>query len=246
MRKIFLILSVSFFVNLNFSQIQYLRFQVTEDIEVIKLTDNSYIHVSYYYLPEWGRIASNGLIFTNKGKAALFDTPMTDSLTKDLVSWIQDTLKQEITLFVPNHWHSDRMGGLAYLQSIGIKSYANEKTVQLAKAKNLPLPTNGFKDSITLYLGDKVIFCEFLGAAHSTDNIVVWIPSEGLLFAGCMVKELNSKNLGNTTDGDLKAYPETIKRVLNKYHDAKYVVPGHELFGGLELLRHTLDLSVKK
>ena len=119
-------------------------------------------------------------------------------------------------------------------------------TVQLAKAKNLPLPTNGFKDSITLYLGDKEIFCEYLGAAHSMDNIVVWIPSEKLLFAGCMVKELNSKHLGNTTDGDLKAYPETIKRVLNKYHDAKYVVPGHGLFGGLELLRHTLDLSVKK
>lgn len=246
MRKIFLFLSISFLVNLTFSQIQHPKFQVTGDIEIIKINDNAYVHVSYSYLKEWGRIASNGLIFINKGEAILFDTPMTDSLTKDLVSWIKDTLKQEITLFVPNHWHRDCMGGLAYLQSIGIKSYANEMTIQLAKVHNLPLPTNGFKDSITLYLGDKEIFCEYLGAAHSMDNIVVWIPSEKILFAGCMVKGLYSNNLGNTADGDLKAYPETIRRVLNKYQSAKYVVPGHGAFGGVELLQHSLDLSVIK
>lgn len=245
MRIIFLILCISSFVNLTFSQIQHPKFQVTTDIEIIKINDNAYVHVSYSYLKDWGRIASNGLIFLNKGKAILFDTPMTDSLTKDLVNWIQDTLKHEITLFVPNHWHSDCMGGLEYLQSIGIKCFANEMTIQHAKAHNLPLSANGFKDSITLYLGDKEIFCEFLGAAHSTDNIVVWIPSEKLLFAGCMAKSLNSSNLGNTADGDLKAYPKTIERVLNKYHDAKYVVPGHGQFGGIDLLKHTLELCSK-
>jgi metallo-beta-lactamase class B len=247
LKKLLILIVVNIcFAKVTFSQEQYLKFKVTEDIEVIKINKNAYVHVSYSDIPGWGRIGSNGVIFINNGTAALFDTPMTDSLTKDLVNWINGTLKTKITVFVPNHWHKDCIGGLAYLNQLGIESYANEMTVKLAKSNNRPLPTHGFKDSINLHLGDKEIVCEYLGAAHSTDNIVVWIPSEKLLFAGCMVKELNSKNLGNTADGDLKAYPETIKRVLNKYHDAKYVVPGHGAFGGVELLQHSLDLSSKK
>ncbi|HOZ15061.1 MAG TPA: hypothetical protein PK784_09755 [Tenuifilaceae bacterium] len=43
------------------------------------------------------------------------------------------------------------------------------------------------------------------------DNIVVWIPLEKILFSGCMAKSTNSTNLGNTVDGDLKAYSITIQ-----------------------------------
>jgi metallo-beta-lactamase class B len=76
-------------------------------------------------LPGWGRIGSNGLIYTINGEALLFDTPMTDSLTKQLVSWITYSLKVRIVGFVPNYWHDDCMGGLNYINSIGIPSYAN-------------------------------------------------------------------------------------------------------------------------
>lgn len=237
----FIIISAKY----SYSQAQYHKIIISKDIELIKITDNAYVHVSYTNMPNYGRIGSNGLIFVNNGEAALFDTPMTELLTKQLVSWIKDTLKLSITKFVPNHWHVDCMGGLAYLDSLGIESYANEMTVQIAKSKYLPIPDHGFKDSLTLSLGDKKIICNYFGAAHSLDNIVVWIPYEKILFAGCMAKELKATNLGNTVDGDLAAYPETIKKVLNKYHDATFVIPGHGQYGGIELLRHTLDLTLK-
>ncbi|RJQ62956.1 MAG: subclass B1 metallo-beta-lactamase [Stygiobacter sp.] len=247
MKKLLLLIILELcLVKLSFAQNQYQKFQVTEDIEVIKINDNSYVHVSYAEVSGWGRVASNGLIYLNNGEAALFDTPMTDSLTKDLMDWISSKLKAKVTLFVPNHWHRDCIGGLAYLNSLGIESYANEITVEIAKSKNLPIPAHGFRDSLTLSLGDKKIFCEFLGAAHAIDNIVVWLPSEKILFAGCMAKEVGSKNLGNTADADLTAYPETIKKVLNKYRNAEIVIPGHGEFGGMEILKHTLELSSKK
>ncbi|NWF88331.1 MAG: subclass B1 metallo-beta-lactamase [Ignavibacteriaceae bacterium] len=246
MKRLFIVSFLTFFISIAFSQIQQDKISINQDIELIKINENAYVHISYSYVPEWGKIASNGLVFINGNEAALFDTPMTDSLTKDLVNWIHDSFKVKIKLFVPNHWHSDCMGGLAYLQSLGIESYANELTVQLAKSKNLPLPSYGFEDSITLHLGDKKIFCEFLGAAHSLDNIVIWIPSEEILFAGCMVKEIKSKSLGNTIDGDLIAYPETLRKVMNKYMEVKYIIPGHGQFGGVELIKHTLDLCSKK
>lgn len=247
MKKLLLLIILEIcLVKLSFAQNQYQKFQVSEDIEIIKINDNAYVHVSYAEVSGWGRVASNGLIYLNNGEAALFDTPMTDSLTKDLMDWISSKLKAKVTLFVPNHWHRDCIGGLAYLNSLGIESYANEITVEIAKSNNLPMPAHGFRDSLALSLGDKKIFCEFLGAAHAIDNIVIWLPSEKILFAGCMAKEVGSKNLGNTADADLTAYPETIKKVLNKYRNAEIVIPGHGEFGGIEILKHTLELSSKK
>ena len=244
MKNLLLIILLNFcFVKYSFSQLQFHTYKVSKDIEVIKISDDAYVHISYTQTPKWGRVGSNGLFLINNGKAALFDTPMTDSLTKDLVNWITDTLKANITMFVPNHWHDDCMGGLAYLNHLGIESYANEMTIQIAKSKNLPVPLHGFKDSLKLTLGDKKIICNYLGAAHTLDNIVVWVQSEKILFAGCMVKDLKSKNLGNTVDGNLDEYPNTIKKVLNKYRDAEFVIPGHGRIGGIDLLKHTLKLS---
>ncbi|HLP17473.1 MAG TPA: subclass B1 metallo-beta-lactamase [Bacteroidota bacterium] len=229
-----------------FSHAQYQKISVSPDIEVIKISEHAYVHVSYTSLPQYGRVGSNGMILLNHGKAALFDTPMTDSLTAVLVRWIQDSLHAKITVFIPNHWHVDCMGGLATLQRMGVESYANDMTIRIARSKHLPLPRHGFKDSLTVLLGDAHIICRYLGPAHSMDNIVVWIPSEKILFAGCMAKELKSTNLGNTADGDVAKYPDTIAKVLHYYHDAAFVIPGHGEFGGIELLKHTLELSSKK
>ena len=227
------------------SQFEYKKIRVSDDIELIKLSENAYIHISYSVLPKIGRISSNGLVFINDGKAFLFDTPVSDSLTKDLVSWLKDSMKVKIVGFVPNHWHNDCMGGLKFIQDQKIESYANQMTIDIAKTKNLPIPSHGFKDSLNLQLGDKLIKCYYLGAAHTLDNIVTWIPSEQILFAGCMVKSINSQDLGNTADGDLIAYPETIDKVFNKFPTAKIVIPGHGQCGGLDLIIHTKELSAK-
>jgi metallo-beta-lactamase class B len=228
-----------------FSQIHYEKIKISSDLELIKLSENAYVHVSYLNLPNYGRTPANGLIFINGGEAFIFDSPWTDSLTMNLFSWIADSMKLKIMGFIPNHWHVDCMGGLGSLQQEKIETYANQMTIDIAKFKNLPIPAHGFKDSLQLQLGDKMIKCYFLGAAHSLDNIVVWIPSEQILFPGCMVKSLDSRDLGNTADGDLIAYPKTIDKLIVKFPTAKIVIPGHGQFGGLDLIRHTQELSTK-
>lgn len=215
---------------------------LSKDIFLIQLSENAYMHVSYSEMPKYGRISSNGVIFIGKKKAFLFDTPATDSLTEKLVIWLMDSMKTKIVGFVPNHWHSDCMGGLGFLQKKGISSYANQITIDIAKSKGLPVPEKGFKDSLKLQLNGKSIECYYLGAAHSLDNIVVWIPSEKILFPGCMIKSLESNNLGNTVDGDLNSYPKTIDKIIKKFPSAKIVIPGHGSYGGIELLYHTMGL----
>jgi metallo-beta-lactamase class B len=242
MRILFLLL-LAVLIQFNaFSRVNSDKIVISKDIELIRLSGNAYIHVSYSDLKGYGRVSSNGLIFINGSDAFLFDTPMTDSQTEELVSWLRNSMKLKIAGFVPNHWHSDCIGGLGYLKAQKIESYANQKTIDIARSNGLPVPAQGFKDSLQLRLGDKLIQCYYPGPAHSMDNIVVWIPSEKILFAGCMVKSLDSKNLGNITDGDLASYPKTIEKLIKKYPHAKIVIPGHGQYGGIDLIMHTQEL----
>jgi metallo-beta-lactamase class B len=223
-------------------QIQDEIIAISKDLELIKITENAYLHVSYANLPEYGRVSANGLVFIHGKNAFLFDTPWTDSLTKDLISYLRDRMGLNIRGFIPNHWHSDCMGGLGYLLSQNIETYANQKTIEIARKEGLPVAAHSFQDSLRLFLDDKIIECYFPGAAHSKDNIVVWIPSEKILFPGCMVKSLYSTDLGNVADGDLKSYPATIDNLIKKFKTAEIVIPGHGKAGGLDLLHHTMDL----
>lgn len=102
-----------------FAQPDYKHIRVSEDIELIQLSENAFVHVSYSELPGYGRISSNGLVFISGKEAFLFDTPATDILTKELVTWLADSMKLKIVGFVPNHWHGDCMGRLSFLQDQG-------------------------------------------------------------------------------------------------------------------------------
>lgn len=217
--------------------------KISPDLEMIRISQNAYIHISYSNLPGYGRVPANGLVYTDKHSAFLFDTPWNESLTEELVTYMEERMGLKLKGFVPNHWHEDCMGGLGYLKSRNIRSYANELTFTLAREKGLPVPDRGFRDSLTLKIGGKYIHCYFPGAAHSTDNIVVWIPSEKILFPGCIIKSIDSRNLGNTSDGDLSEYPKTVEWIIRKFDDAVTVVPGHGSYGGPELLAHTLSLA---
>lgn len=245
MKKTLLCCMVGIVCFLSYSQ-EKSHIKISNDVELHKLSPNVYLHVSNINSAKYGRVAANGVLLVNKNEAFLFDTPWNDSLTMILVNWLRDSMNLKITGFVPNHWHEDCMGGLGFLHSQQVESYANVMTANFAKNKILPVPKNVFKDSLQLQLGDMQIVCYYFGAAHSMDNIVVWLPSEKILFPGCIAKSMNSKNLGNTADGDLKAYPQTLEKLINKFSDAKIVVPGHGMPGGVELLKHTLNITNSK
>lgn len=216
---------------------------ISNDIVLIKITDDTYIHVSYLNTEKWGRIGANGLLLVQNSEACLFDSPWNDAQTETLYQWLLDSAGVKVTCFIPNHWHEDCMGGLAYLQKQSVKSYANQMTLDIAKEKGLPVPDEGFTDSLIMVFGEQTIECYYPGAAHSIDNITIYLPQLKILFAGCPIKCLAATNLGNTSDGDIKAYPETIKWIAKKFTDAKIVIPGHGNYGGPELIKHTLELA---
>lgn len=212
---------------------------VSDDIQIFKLSDNIYLHRSYFQTENWGKVGANGLLVVKDNQALLIDTPWDNNQTEELFNWMKDYLNISITSAIVSHWHEDRMGGLDFLQSKGIKSYANQMTIDIANEKNLPVPDNGFTDFLTLDFHNIPIECYFLGGGHSTDNILVSLPSENILFGGCVIKDISATNLGNLADADVEAWPFTMEKIIYTFPEVQIVIPGHGAIGGTELLRHT-------
>lgn len=216
--------------------------QVTDSITLTQVSPHTWVHTSLADLGPFGGVYSNGMVVVSEGEALLLDTPANDAQTESLVRFLADSLHARVTQFMPNHWHADCMGGLGYLQSLGIPSYANQMTVEEARKQGLPVPDHSFAKSLTLKVGDIRVICRYEGGGHTPDNTVAWIPSEGVLFGGCLVKDAKATWIGNTSDADMEAWPGTMERVCKKYRKAAVVVPGHGPGGGTELLTHTLEL----
>lgn len=219
---------------------------IDKNLQISKLSDNTYLYTAWADVGTWGRVGSNGLIVVDGSSAFLFDTPMHEEHTVQLVEWVESNLKVKIVGFVAGHWHSDCVGGLDFLNRRGVASYSNRLTNDILKESGAVQTKFSFVDSVTLKLNNVNIECYYLGGGHAVDNIVMWIPSEGVLFGGCMVKDVASTSLGNTQDAaPLSEWQSTVEAVYAKFTEAKIVVPGHGATGGLELLEHTKELLVK-
>ncbi len=217
-------------------------FTVNEDVQLVHLKDSVFMHVSWHNDEDYGRFPSNGMILIRSGRALMVDTPVDNEKTAILVTWLNDSLSARVCLVIPGHFHNDCMGGLDYLQNIGVKSLANSQTVARCRELNLPVPSESFTESKAFdFYGEKVE-CRYFGPGHSADNIVVWIPGKKILFGGCLIKSISSAGLGNLSDAVVEEWDTTVRKLSENYKDINTVIPGHGEAGGPELLEHTIRL----
>ena len=208
---------------------------VSDKLILTKLTENTFIHTCEN---------SNGLIYFNNGQALIVSTPDSDIETQNLIDWVINEKNTKIVGYVIDRWHPDAMEGLDIVQKNGIKTYSYELTRQIAKEKGLPIPQFGFDPKKEIQVGEEKAICHFLGEAHTKDGIVVWIPSEQILFGGNEIRSFNGW-VGNIGDASLDKWSETATRVKKEYGTAKIVIPGHGRHGGIELIDYTIKLYEK-
>jgi metallo-beta-lactamase class B len=212
----------------------------TDTLKIVPMTAHSYMHITYLQTESFGKVGCNGLIFINNNEAVVFDTPADDTSSVELINYIENNLKCRIKAVVINHFHNDCLGGLKAFHKKNIPSYANNRTIELAKQTKVEVPQNGFDDKQELLIGNAKIINQYFGEAHTKDNIVSYIPSENALFGGCMVKEVGA-NFGFLGDANLEEWSKTVLKVKTNIPGLKYVVPGHGKFGGVELLDYTIE-----
>ncbi len=220
--------------------------RISNDIFVQPIAEGVWVHTTYYNLPEYGRCPANGLVVVDGQEALLIDLPWTDEQTAALFDWIARSQGAAVKTVVPTHFHQDCMGGLAEAHRRKATSYALDKTIEIARQQHLPVPQIPYHYRTMVRGGGTVALATYYGAGHTTDNVVAWLPKQGILFGGCLIKSLDAQSLGNTKDGDLAAYPTTLRKVQVAYRHAKIVVPGHGDWGSPELIEHTLKLCFPK
>ncbi|RPH28922.1 MAG: subclass B1 metallo-beta-lactamase [Bacteroidales bacterium] len=266
MKKIFILCVSLIFSTTILAQIET---KISEELFISKLSDK--VYVATHYFP-W---ESNSLIVRASDKeVVLIDTPYETSATELMMNWIKSTLGPERITAINTGFHIDNLGGNQYLREKGIDIYGADRTIKLIDERGSQTqqqliswlkpeqerikkayesmvfvrPNKIFKieEGIVLEIGELTFDVYFPGESHSPDNLVVYINELQLLFGGCMVKSLSSKNLGFTGDANVAEWPNSLKVIQKKYKTAQIVIPHHGMWGDMSLVQHTIDLLTKK
>jgi metallo-beta-lactamase class B len=246
----YLLLIVSATLLLNCNAIQQSTFKPkelykTNNLIVTQVSENSFIHTSHKQTDEFGNVPCNGLIVRDKNEVIVFDTPTNDKSAEELIQWIKEKIHCQINAVIPTHFHDDCLGGLKAFDDRNIPSYASVKTIELAKENNLAVPKNGFVDTLTLKVGDKMVTAKFFGEGHTKDNVVGYFPSENIMFGGCLIKEIKAGR-GFLGHASVANWSKTVEKVKKEYPNVQIVVPGHGKYGNSKLLDYTIKLFERK
>lgn len=217
------------------------KIYTSKSLSITQISENAFQHISYKQTNDFGNVPCNGLVVRSNKDVIIFDTPTNDKSSEELIKWINETLQCKIIAIIPTHFHDDCLGGLNAFNKHAIPSYANYKTIELAKENNLVVPQNSFRDSLILKVGEANVIIKFFGEGHTKDNVVGYFPSENILFGGCLIKELNASK-GYLGDATIKEWSATVESVKKEYPNVKIVVPGHGAYGNIKLLDYTINL----
>lgn len=213
----------------------------SDDLVIEKRSDGVFQHISFLKTQDFGKVSCNGMIVVDGNEAVVLDAPAENKAAEALIQWIRTELKSEIKAVVATHFHVDCLGGLGAFHAQKIPSYSRALTIKLARQRDFTLPQHGFDDLHVFNLGRKKIEVRYFGAGHTQDNVVAYVPSENIMFGGCLVKELGAGK-GNLEDANTESWAATVEKVKAYYPQVKLIIPGHGKVGGAELLDYTSNL----
>lgn len=209
-------------------------------LKIEPLTEHTYLHVSYLETESFGKVACNGMIVVDDDEAIVFDTPVNNEVSEELLKWLKSK-DLHVKAVVATHFHDDCLGGLQSFHDRNIPSYANQKTTELVQDKELAIPTNKFSKTLELQAGHETVILDFVGEGHTVDNIIGYFPKDQTMFGGCLIKSIGAGK-GNLEDANTEEWSQTVARIKSKYPNASLIVPGHGQYGDRELLDYTIEL----
>jgi len=213
----------------------------SDTLLIEKVSKYTYQHTSFLNTDIFKNIPCNGMIIIHKNEAIVFDTPVDNESSSELIDWIKETMNSEIIAVVITHSHIDSLGGLDEFHRRGISSFAHNLTIQIAKETSFPVPQFGFEEYMELKVGNEKVHIRYFGEGHTIDNIIGYFPLENVMFGGCLIKAWGAGK-GNLAEANVYEWPETVRRIKSKYPNVEKIIIGHGNWGGAELLDYTIKL----
>jgi cyclase len=182
-------------------------------------------------------INNTGFLVADDGVTAI-DTCSTERRTRTFLDAVRDVSEAPIRLVVNTHHHGDHTHGNYLTHPAAIVAHERCRELILETGilhvpgvwddvdwgdLEVAPPIVTFDDTLTVYSGDTRVELHYIGTpAHTTNDVVTWLPEQRVLYAGDLVFN------GGTPFvlmGSLAGALESVQRLRS--FDAEVVVPGH-------------------
>lgn len=216
--------------------------RVSPTMWVKSLTSNVWITCFTFDAGErFGWVPCNGLIIAGRPGPTIVDTGNNREQGELLLQIAARVAGAPAAQAVATHFHEDRTGGIEAMRVANVPVHAHPYSVGLAQAYGYPAPApvRGLEKE-PIRLGAIELF--YPGAGHARDNITVWHAESGVLFGGCLLRATSDNQIGSLSDADIGAYPASIARLIERYPERRFTIPGHGSAAGdsLEWTRQLL------
>lgn len=208
---------------------------------ITPLTENMYVFTTYKDY-QGTPFPSNGFYVVTEQGVLMIDTPWDTTQFQPLLDSIKARHNKEVTMVVSTHFHDDRTAGLNYYRSKGIQTYTTLKTDILSMEVGAPRAEFLIKSDTLMKIGNYNFEIYYPGEGHAPDNIVVWFPDQKVLYGGCFIKSTETNSIGNLSHANVREWPESLKKTMNRFKEPKFIIPGHEGWNGRNALEHTLKI----
>lgn len=213
---------------------------------ITEIADGVY---AYLQLPGGWCLSNSGIVVSPEG-AVVIDTLATESRNRRLVAAVDGLAAGARRTVVNTHFHGDHHFG-NHLFGPQATIIAHERArVEMDEAGlaltrlwpdvewgdvRVTLPTVTFTDRLQLHIGNRAAELIHLGPAHTTNDAVVWLPQDRILFAGDIV-------LSGATPFNLMGSVAGALQVIHRLAEfgATTVVCGHGPLTGPEVFEQTI------
>jgi cyclase len=202
-----------------------------------------------YIQPPGGWCLNNAGLVTGGGTTILVDTAATEARARRLREHVLKVSPHGADLLVNTHHHGDHIFGNAqFAPGATVVAHDQARTEMIEAGLGLRqlwpevdwgetplvLPSLTFRDTVTLHAGGLRVQLIHVGPAHTTNDVVAWLPEQRVLFAGdVLMSGTTPFCLMGSIEGSIRAVERL--RALG----ARTIVPGHGAVSGPEILGAT-------
>ena len=195
----------------------------------------------------WG--LNNAGFFVGKDAVTVVDTCFTEARTRAFVDAIGSMTTLQMRTLVNTHHHGDHTHGNYLLPGATIVAHELCREVILAGG---PSSTTGsglfpnvewgdldiappfvtFQERLNLYVDDLKVEVLYVGPAHTSNDVILWVPERKLLFSGDILFNGGTPFvIAGSVAGSLRAL-DTLRALVGAYT----IVPGHGPVCGPEVI----------
>lgn len=217
-------------------------------ISLQKIAEDVWVHTSNYTVPGRPPIPSNGLIVADGDELIVVDTAWGEKATESLLEKVKTEIGKPVTKLIITHHNLDKLAGVDVMEFAGVEVFTHPLTPIKSVQAGHPVPNTSVAALKEARSRTKVGSVEiaYPGVAHSEENLIVYIPSQKILYGGYAVKGAEVTSIGNVAEANLKAWPASLNWVKATYPETQIVVPARGKGAGLNLINKTLAMIATK